>query len=739
MQQQTNSNPAQTAQRRQYRATKGVYDGEIEPAGVRGQEADVAAVAASAAKASAAKANAGGVPSMRDFQKHQQHQHQMYPMKIVSSPTTTATAISIGAVTSTTATSTTQDPYAHLMERDEDQQDDSSSSSSSSLQHMRRDLLDVDPTLLQFSPNARPSRGGTTNGGGGPGGRSKRQQDDDEYSHVVKLTPTTATATTATTGSTTNTTAGNSGTRDARVRPIIPRPQNEHLRSGSDATAPAGNTTFVARNMNSVGGVDERQQQHQDDDVDIDDPEPPIRRSSNDSSTQSDWDIQYMMPDLVPSMSSTNANDDNTANQQQQKQRSAAALSDVAVSPPRPQPTGAVTPSSPSRFVQPRQPPQQPPPQRQPQRQQGRATPSPPSDPPGALSPAAAAAAATAAAVHGGRYGGNNSKNRQQQIQLQQQQMQQESIAKKYPMAMLPVVTPSPRQRQQRGQQQQQRDLGVAVVDDDERDDDDDRVHLPDNVHVLHRLAMEHIANGEYDNALVAFSRVLQKQRKTHGDLHPTVASAFHNLGTVHAKRAAVLLQDSAQQRHVRAQALTCFQAAARTARDSLGRNHPNVAVSLVRIGFLLLQSRQYQNAIVTFREALRIRLAAYGGQHGLVANLYNNLGVCHMHLAQFQRGREYLDAALDIQRDVVEQQQRAAAGTTASSSSRNNAPTSSSTSTSVSAAKKGVWMHRLELADTLFNIGGLCLEWIRRQGPDARRAVDAEEAFAEALEVRIL
>ena len=41
-----------------------------------------------------------------------------------------------------------------------------------------------------------------------------------------------------------------------------------------------------------------------------------------------------------------------------------------------------------------------------------------------------------------------------------------------------------------------------------------------------------------------------------------------------------------------------------------------------------------------------------------------------------------------------------------------------------------------LELADTLFNIGGLCLEWIRKLGPDLRRAEESEDAFAEAYEV---
>jgi tetratricopeptide (TPR) repeat protein len=42
-----------------------------------------------------------------------------------------------------------------------------------------------------------------------------------------------------------------------------------------------------------------------------------------------------------------------------------------------------------------------------------------------------------------------------------------------------------------------------------------------------------------------------------------------------------------------------------------------------------------------------------------------------------------------------------------------------------------------LELADTLCNIGGLCLEWIRQQGPHSQHATDAESSFAEALHIR--
>lgn len=229
---------------------------------------------------------------------------------------------------------------------------------------------------------------------------------------------------------------------------------------------------------------------------------------------------------------------------------------------------------------------------------------------------------------------------------------------------------------------------------------------IQDDLDRINALAMEQVHTGDYERALAAFTQVLEIQRRAHGEVHPAVASAHHNLGTVHAKRAAVLKEDSRSQKHCRSQALECFQTAARVARDSLGKNHPNVAVSLVRIGFLLLQSRQYGNAVVTFQEALRIRLVYYGPSHGLVANLYNNLGVCHMHLQEFDKGKQQLEHALIMQRQIVKE------------------------------STEDSWVHQLELAETLFNIGGLYLEWIRREGPHLGRAKNAIVVFQEVLNV---
>lgn len=245
--------------------------------------------------------------------------------------------------------------------------------------------------------------------------------------------------------------------------------------------------------------------------------------------------------------------------------------------------------------------------------------------------------------------------------------------------------------------------------------DDSSFVDPDENVKGINAMAIEHVLNGDYDMALAAFQQVLQVYQAQHGTAHALVASAHHNLGTVHSKRAGLLADHTLQQRHCREQALSEFQAAARSARDGLGRNHPNVAVSLVRIGFLLLQAQQYEPAVLTFQEALRIRHVSYGPRHPLVANLYNNLGVCHMHLQQFVTGREQLTKALDIQQSRLSDM-----------TAHDNAPSNDRR------------MASLEVADTLCNIGGLCLEWIRRQGPDARHVADAESAFIEALQVRI-
>lgn len=231
------------------------------------------------------------------------------------------------------------------------------------------------------------------------------------------------------------------------------------------------------------------------------------------------------------------------------------------------------------------------------------------------------------------------------------------------------------------------------------------------NVEAVNASAKRHVETGEYELALGLFRQVLSMHTKKYGAVHPLVASVYHNLGIVHSQLALPL--EATQQQQERQLSLECFQAAARTARDSLGRNHPNVAVSLVRIGFLLLQAQQYQNALVTFAEALRIRLEHYGSEpHPLVANLYNNLGICHLHLKRFGESQKCLDRALEIQRHILRVER-------------------------VNCSREELRTRLLEVADTLCNLGGLSVEQIQTHPGSAKHCIDAEHSFTEALEIR--
>ena len=304
------------------------------------------------------------------------------------------------------------------------------------------------------------------------------------------------------------------------------------------------------------------------------------------------------------------------------------------------------------------------------------------------------------------------------------QQMTSKSTSSEDLREMMPDLIPTPPSSQTTGRSSRSSDgnvgsynRSVAVESPSNDTNDANYINSLEKVEAVNAKAVEHVEHGEYDLALAAFEQVLATYKEMHGDSHPLVASTYHNLGMVHSKRAALLLDGTFHQNHCRQQSLECFQAAARTGRDSLGPNHPNVAVSLVRIGFLLLQARQYQNAFVTFKEALRIRLAHYGKDvpHSLVANLYNNLGVCKMHMEQYKEGSTMLKTALEIQRKVLRTKRQ-----------------------EKNVSRTELRNCLLEIADTLCNLGGLYLEWIRQQGPDPRNTDEAEAAFAEALEVSL-
>jgi tetratricopeptide (TPR) repeat protein len=76
------------------------------------------------------------------------------------------------------------------------------------------------------------------------------------------------------------------------------------------------------------------------------------------------------------------------------------------------------------------------------------------------------------------------------------------------------------------------------------------------------------IQEGDALDALPLFETILECQRRRHGQLHPDVASALHNVGIAYLR---------AQSHN---EALKAFEEAARIRKGALGREHPQVAVS---------------------------------------------------------------------------------------------------------------------------------------------------------------
>ena len=100
--------------------------------------------------------------------------------------------------------------------------------------------------------------------------------------------------------------------------------------------------------------------------------------------------------------------------------------------------------------------------------------------------------------------------------------------------------------------------------------------------------------------------------------------------------------------------ALDMFQQAVRIRRGARGRNHAEVAISLVKVGIAQLLLRKFDEALFSFREALSTRRHALGHLHPSTARIYNNIGCVHIEFNEVREARRAFEAALDIQRDAI-------------------------------------------------------------------------------------
>jgi tetratricopeptide (TPR) repeat protein len=151
------------------------------------------------------------------------------------------------------------------------------------------------------------------------------------------------------------------------------------------------------------------------------------------------------------------------------------------------------------------------------------------------------------------------------------------------------------------------------------------------------------------------------------------------------------------------------------------GEKHADVSVNLVKIGISLLTSEQYKEAIVTFREALRMRRKKSGDSHPLVAKIYNNMGVAFLMLNMYEKGLASFLTALkshnNALRKVVE--------------------------TGYLSDRAMIEKFDLEIADMLCNVGSVCLDWLEKDHSmlsfkKRELSEKADHAFKRALTIKL-
>ena len=162
------------------------------------------------------------------------------------------------------------------------------------------------------------------------------------------------------------------------------------------------------------------------------------------------------------------------------------------------------------------------------------------------------------------------------------------------------------------------------------------------NLKAIHEMAAEHLAHGEYVEALEVFEEILRGQKQRYGEEHYRIGTALHNIGIVHLKSGN------------NSKAVEVCQNAVAIRKKALVSNHPDVAVSLAQLGVAHLECAEFRDALVAFREALQIRREFLGPRHPKVAKILNNIGCTLYELDELDGAMLAFQEALEIQKESL-------------------------------------------------------------------------------------
>jgi tetratricopeptide (TPR) repeat protein/tRNA A-37 threonylcarbamoyl transferase component Bud32 len=142
---------------------------------------------------------------------------------------------------------------------------------------------------------------------------------------------------------------------------------------------------------------------------------------------------------------------------------------------------------------------------------------------------------------------------------------------------------------------------------------------------------------GEYAEALAAYTRAMEIFIRVLGPDHPELARLHANIGVVHYTQGAY---DEALEAYARAEALE---------QEVFGLKHPSLARTWSNIGVVHYVEGRYDQALIYYQRALAVMEAALGPEHVDLAILLNNVGMTHYVRGEDEEALSYYERALEI------------------------------------------------------------------------------------------
>jgi tetratricopeptide (TPR) repeat protein len=173
----------------------------------------------------------------------------------------------------------------------------------------------------------------------------------------------------------------------------------------------------------------------------------------------------------------------------------------------------------------------------------------------------------------------------------------------------------------------------------------------PELSSALGQLANAHYYAGHHDEADRLNRRVLEIDRRIHGDRHPAVADDLINLGATEYERARYV-----EAERYRREALTIIRA-------WYGDTHPETASAMTLLAQALVARRAFDEAVSLLQQALATHERTYGPVHSRVAIALDALGAAALQREDLDAAEAAFARAVQIFRKIYEGKPHARVG----------------------------------------------------------------------------